>query len=123
VNKLLGLVLRMAFRALVESPLRRARIRAVIYYLEMIRTARQAVMILGALMFCVVIMAGGAVLIPLALCLFMPWQPETKALVACAFGVVYVVAPLIVAMVLMSEKRWMHMTRADKLLKDVLSKE
>ena len=123
MNKLLGLVLRMAFRALVESPLRRARIRAVIYYLEMIRTARQAVMILGALMFCVVIMAGGAVLIPLALCLFMPWQPETKALVACAFGVVYVVAPLIVAMVLMSEKRWMHMTRADKLLKDVLSKE
>lgn len=122
MNKILGLVLRMAFRALVESPLRRAKIRAVIYYLEMIRTARQVVMILGALLFCVVIMAGGAILIPVSLCLFMPWQPETKALVACAFGVVYVVAPLIVAMVLMSEKRWMRITRADKLLKDVLSK-
>jgi hypothetical protein len=122
VNKLLSLVLRMAFRALGESPLRRARIRAVIYYLEMIRTARKAMMTLGALIFCVVIMAGGAILIPVALCLFMPWQPETKALVACAFGVVYVVVALIVAIVLMSEKRWMRITRADKLLKDVLSK-
>jgi len=123
VNKLLSLVLRMAFKALVESPLRRAKIRAVIYYLEMIRTARKAVMALGVLMFCVLLMAAGAVLIPLALCLFMPWQPETKALVACAFGVVYVIGPLIVAMVLMSEKRWMRITRADKLLNDVLSKQ
>lgn len=123
MNKLLGLILRMAFKALVESPLRRSKIRAVIYYLEMIRTVRKAVMALGALMFCVLVMAGGAVLIPLALCLFMPWQPETKALVACAFGVVYIVGPLIVAMMLMSEKRWMRITRADKMLKDVLSKQ
>ncbi|MBI5868138.1 MAG: hypothetical protein HZB43_07625 [candidate division Zixibacteria bacterium] len=123
MNKLLSLVLRMAFKALVESPLRRAKIRAVIYYLEMIRAARKAVMALGVLMFCVLLMAGGAVLIPLALCLFMPWPPETKALVACAFGVVYVIGPLIVAMVLMSEKRWMRITRADRLLNDVLGKQ
>jgi hypothetical protein len=68
-------------------------------------------------------MAGGAVLMPLALCLFMPWQPQTKALVACAFGAVYLLAPLIVAIVLMSEKRWMRMTRAGKLMKHVLSKQ
>jgi hypothetical protein len=123
VNKLLGPVLRMAFSALVEPSLRRAKIRAVIYYLEMIQTARKALMILGALIFCFVIMAGGAVLMPLALCLFMPWQPQTKALVACAFGAVYLLAPLIVAIVLMSERRWMRMTRADKLVKDVLSKQ
>jgi hypothetical protein len=112
----------MAFSTLVEPTLRRARIRAVICYLEMIQTARKSVIILGALIFCFVIMAGGAVLIPLALCLFMPWQPQTKALVACAFGAVYLLVPLIVAIVLMSEKRWMRITRADKLMKDVLIK-
>ena len=113
----------MAFRALVEPSLRRAKIRAVICYLEMIRTTRKALIILGVLMFCFVIMAGGAVLMPLALCLFMPWQPQTKALVVLAFGAVYLLAPLIVATVLMSEKRWMRITRADKLVKDVLSKQ
>ncbi len=123
MNKLLGPVLQLAYKALVEPSLRRAKIRAVIYYVETIQTAREAVMILGALIFCVVIMAGGAVLIPLGLCLFMPWQPQTKALVASAFGAVYLLAPLIVTFVLMSEKRWMRMTRADVLMKDVLSKK
>ena len=123
MNKLIGPILRMAFNALVEPCLRRAKIRAVIYYLEMIQAARKSVIILGALIFCFVIMAVGAVLIPLALCLFMPWQPQTKALVACTFGAVYLLAPLIVAIVLMSEKRWMRMTRAGMLMKDVIGKE
>lgn len=122
MNKLLGPLMQLAYRALVEPSVRRAKIRAVIYYLETIQTARQAVMIIGGIIFCFVIMAGGAVLIPLALCLFMPWQPLTKALVASAFGVVYLFAPLVVANVLMSEKRWMSMLRADALVKDVLSK-
>lgn len=122
MNKLFGPLLKMAFRALIEPTLRRAKIRAVIWYIELVQGARKSVMVLGALIFCVIIMAGGAVLIPLALCLFMPWQPSTKALVGCTVGAIYLLAPLIVAMVLMSEKRWMHMTRADLLVKDVLNK-
>jgi hypothetical protein len=118
----LGPALRMAFSALVEPSLRRAKIRGVIYYLEMIQTARKAVIGFAGLVFCFVIMAGGAVLMPLALCLFMPWQPQTKAWVAFAFGAVYLVAPLIVVIVLMSEKRWMRLTKGHVLLKDVLSK-
>ena len=123
MNKLLGPILRMALSAMVKPSIRRAKIRAAIYYLEMTQTARKAVMNLAAVVFCVVIMAGGAVLMPLALCLFMPWQPQTKALVACAFAAVYLLTPLIVAIVLMSEKRWMRITRADVLVKNVLSNQ
>ncbi len=122
MNKLFGPVLQMVYRALVAPSLQRAKIRAVMYYLETIRSVRQAVMTLGVLAFCMAMIAGGAVLIPLALCLFMPWQPQTKALVACAFGAVYITVPLVVAVLLMSEKRWMRMTRADDLVRNVLSK-
>jgi len=121
MNKILGSILRMAVSAFLPSPLRRVRIRAVIYYLRVIQTARTAAMTVGALIFCLAMMAGGAVLIPLGLCLFMPWQPQTKALVACAFGAIYLLVPLFVAMTLMSERRWMRMTRADVLVRDILA--
>lgn len=105
---------------MVKPVLRRARIRAVIYYLESIKTARQVVLVMAAVMLCFVIIAGGAILIPVALCLFMPWPPMTKALVAGAFGAVYIAVPLVVALVLMSEQRWMRLTRANELMKDAI---
>lgn len=124
MNRLLSSVIGVVIGAGIVKPwVRRARIRAVMYYLETVRTARQAVMTLAVLAFCIGLMAGGAVLIPLALCLFMPWQPLTKTLVACAFGAVYLAVPFVVAMVLMSEKRWMRMTRASELMKKVIGTE
>ena len=124
MNKLFGSVLGMAVGAWVVKPvIRRAKIRAAILYLETIRSAREAVMVFGVVAFCIALMAGGAVLIPLALCLFMPWQPQTKTLVACAFGAVYIAVPFIVATVLMSEKRWMRMTRADAFVNNVIDKD
>jgi uncharacterized membrane protein len=78
---------------------------------------------LGAFVFCLAVMAGGAIMMPLSLCLFMPWEPQTKAFVACAFGVVYIVGALIVAIGLMSEKRWMRITRADALVNNVLNNQ
>ena len=122
MNKLFGPILKMVYRVLVAPSLQRAKIQAVMYYLQTIRSVRQAVMTLGVLALCMAMIAGGAVLIPLALCLLMPWQPLTKALVACAFGALYITVPLVVAIVLMSEKRWMRMTRADELVKNVLRK-
>ncbi len=117
-------MLGMAASAWLVKPLvRRAKIRAAIYYLESVRSARQVVIVAGALVLCFVIIAGGAILIPLALCLFMPWQPLTKAIVASAFGAVYLIVPVAVAVTLMSEKRWMRLTKADKLLNNVLGSQ
>lgn len=123
MNKLLGQILRIAFNTLVEPSLRRAKIRAVIFYLEAVHNARKAIILIGALIFCLVIMAGGAILVPLALCLFMPWQPATKAIVACSFAAVYLLVPIVVAIALMSEKRWMRLTRAGELMNAVLNKQ
>lgn len=122
MNKLLGPILRVAFNTFVGPSLRRAKFRAVIYYLEAVRSARKAVILFGMLVFCLVIMAGGAILAPLALCLFMPWQSETKAIVACSFAAIYVLVPLVVSFALMSEKRWMRLTKAGELMNAVLDK-
>jgi TRAP-type C4-dicarboxylate transport system permease small subunit len=75
------------------------------------------------LVVCVVILGCGFLLIPVGLCLFMPWAPVTKAIVAVSIGTVYIVIPLIAGLALFSEKRWMKMSSADKLLKSALRKK
>ena len=61
-------------------------------------------------------------MIPLALCFFMPWAPETRAIVAISFGAAYVLIPLVVVIALFSEKRWMKASKADKLVKEALTR-
>ncbi len=99
------------------------RIQAAIVYLNFIKGARRMTMLACLLVLCVVILACGFLLIPVGLCLFMPWAPETKAIVAVSIGAGYIIIPLIVGIALFSEKRWMKMSSADKLLKSALRKK
>jgi hypothetical protein len=69
-----------------------------------------------------VVLACGFLMIPVALCLFMPWTPETRAIVAVAFGAAHLLVPLVAMIVLFSEKRWMKTSRADKLVKEALER-
>jgi hypothetical protein len=82
-----------------------------IHYSEAIQATRKAVMVIGALIFCALIIVGCTILIPLALCLLMPRQPETKALVICACGAICLVRSLTVMTVLMPGRagcKWMR---------------
>ena len=112
------------FKRLIGSKIKTAvalfKIEAAIAYLNFIKGARHMTMLFCLLVLCVVVLACGFLLIPVALCLFMPWAPETKAIVAASFGASYIIIPLIMMMVLFSEKRWMKASKADKLLKEVL---
>lgn len=94
------------------------KIQSAIVYLNLIKAARHTSMLFCLLIFCVVILACGFLLIPVALCLFMPWTSETKAIVGAAFGAAYIVIPLIAVMALFRQKRWMKASMADKLLKE-----
>jgi xanthine/uracil permease len=103
----------------VETSIAIVKIQSAIVYLNIVKDFRRMSMLLCLLVFGVVVLACGFLLIPIALCLFMPWAPETKAIVAAGFGVAYVVIPLIVVMALFTERRWMKASKADKLLKEV----
>lgn len=95
------------------------KIKAAIAYLRIIRGARRFVITVAVLAFCAALLACGFLLVPIALLLFMPWEPHTKAIVGIIIGAAYVLVPAIVACVLLSEKRWLRVSRADELLRSV----
>ncbi len=106
----------------IDASVALCKIQAAIVYLNFIKGTRRMTMLIGLLVLCVVILACGFLLIPVGLCLFMPWTPETKAIVTVSFGAGYIIIPLIVVMALFSEKRWMKTSMADKLLGEALKK-
>ena len=68
----------------------------------------------------ITLIGAGLVLIPLALLLFMPWEPQTKAIVGIAVGAVYLLVPLAAMLPVLSEKRWMTATGAGDTAKRLL---
>jgi hypothetical protein len=113
---------RRMFGSKIGARLALGKIRAAIAYLNLIKGARRMTMMAGLLVLCAVILACGFLLIPVGLCLFMAWAPESKAIVAVSIGAGYIIVPLIAGIALFSEKRWMKMSSADKLLKSALKK-
>ena len=116
-------MIRSFITELVESYIRTAldllKIEAAITYLKIIKGTRRFFIVLALLVFCAVVFACGFLIIPIALLLFMPWEPQTKAIVGVIIGAAYILVPLIVVASLLSEKRWVRMSRVNELLKDV----
>jgi uncharacterized membrane protein YqjE len=104
----------------LDRLIRMVKVQAAIVYLEGIKRARRILILLCLLIFTITLIGAGFVLIPLALLIFMPWEPQTKAIVGIAIGAVYLLAPLVGIAFVLSEKRWMSVTGArdtlDKLV-------
>jgi hypothetical protein len=117
-------ILAEIFKRLIGSEIHASaalfKIESAIVYLNLIKGTRSLARLLCMLVVSVIVLACGFLLIPVALCLFMPWSPETKAIVAAAFGAAYLIIPFIAITALFSEKRWMKASRADKLVKEAL---
>ena len=93
---------------------------AAVVYLEAIKGARRVLILLCLMIFTITLIGAGLVLIPLALLLFMPWEPQTKAIVGIAVGAVYLLVPLAAMLPALSEKRWMAVTGAEDTVKNLL---
>jgi hypothetical protein len=106
----------------IETSAALLKIQAAIIYLHVLKNARRLTMLVCALVFFVIVLACGFLLVPVSLCLFMPWAPETKAIVAASFGAAYVIVSLVVVMVLLREKNWIKVSKVDQLLKDALKR-
>ena len=110
-------------RSYIGSLFDLVKIRAAVGYVNGIKVTRRLFMLWCALVFCLVLLAIGLALIPIALCLFMPWSAETKAIVAIAFALVYIIVPLILLIVVFSQKRWMRIFKANELVSSILDKK
>jgi heme/copper-type cytochrome/quinol oxidase subunit 4 len=115
--------LKKLVKSYLDSALELFKIEAVICYLNGINAARQMTMRWFFHLFCLVLMAVGLGLIPFGLCLFMPWTPQTKAILVLAFSAVYIVVPLILILTGFSQKRWMKASGAKDLMENVLKRK
>ena len=104
----------------VDASVAMLKIQSAIIYLNIIKNTRRVTKLVCVLVLFVIVLACGFLLVPISLCLFMPWAPETKAIVAASFGAAYVIIPLIVVMILFREKNWIKMAKVDTLLKEAL---
>ncbi len=72
------------------------------------------------LVFVITIIGAGLVTIPLALLLFMPWEATDKMVVGIVVGAIYLIFPTVALISLLSEKRWMRVTRATDVLRKLV---
>ncbi len=92
------------------------KLRLAIGYLKLVKNSRNLVIQISLLIFFIVILSFGFILIPISLCLYMPWSTTVKAIVSVSFGLLYTIVPMIALMVAFSEKRWLSTTKLEKLL-------
>lgn len=104
----------------LDPLIRMLKTKAAVVYLEGIKGARRVLILLCLMTFIITLIGAGFVLIPLALLIFMPWEPQTKAIVGIAVGAVYLLVPLVGIGFVLSEKRWMAVTGARDTLNKLL---
>jgi hypothetical protein len=118
--RIIGEVLRRLIGTEIEASVSLAKIGTAIVALNVVKGARRVAMLVCLLILFVVMLACGFLLVPVALCLFMPWSPETKTIVAVSIGAAYLIIPALAIAVLFSQKKWMKASGANKLLKGAL---
>ncbi len=101
----------------LEPSIKMLKLRAAICYLEGVKGAHRILILMCLLVFVITMVGAGLVIVPLALLLFMPWDPVTKAVVCLVVGATYLVVPAVALMSLLSEKRWMRLTGATDVLR------
>jgi hypothetical protein len=107
-------------REYLDQLIRTVKVQAAAVYLEGMRTARRILILFCAVIFIAALIGAGFVMIPVALLLFAPWEPQTKAIVAIAIGSAYVLIPLAAVLFTLSERRWLALTGTRDTLKKLL---
>ncbi len=112
-------LLRIVVGRYVDAQLDLLKIYAAKQYVKTVDSIRKIVIILAVRMFVIVLLAGGLILLPLSLLLFMPWSELTRAIVGISFAAAYIIVPLIILKLTHSEKTWMKLTRANEVVRKV----
>ncbi len=104
----------------LEPSVKMLKLRAAVYYLEGVKSAHRILILICLLVFVITLIGAGLVLVPLALLIFMPWEPISKAIVGIVIGAVYLLVPVVALIALLSEKRWMRITGATEVLRKLV---
>lgn len=104
----------------VQTAIDVVKVEVAIAIIKAIGGARRLFMLLSVWIFLLTLVAVGLAMIPVALCVFTPWEPTTKLIVALMFALIYIGVPVILLLNLMSERRWMEIFHANDLVQKVM---
>jgi len=113
-------VLEGVVRSYWDQYVSRVKLQGAIYYAEAVLGVRSLFIFFCLAAACIVVFASGLLLIPLALCFYMPWPPDVKAVVAMLFGLGYALGALALLAAICSEKRWLKASGAKALMTRVV---
>ena len=119
MHKLIKQLLQVLIGRYVDVQLDLLKIEVASQYVKTVDRIRKIIFILAIRMFVIVLLGGGLILLPIALCMFMPWTEQTRAIVAVCFAGAYIIFPLIVLRITLSERLWMKLTRADEVVRKI----
>lgn len=123
LNFLVGKYIRTSFLIRkTETAIAALKAETAIAALKAIDTSRKLSILFSLWIFLLTIIAVGLIMIPISICLFSDWETNVKLIVALSFGFVYIVAPALLLIALMSEKRWLRIFHADKLVQNITTK-
>ena len=98
------------------------KIKAVIYYIKAIRFIRRICIGVFLLILSFVVMISGFIFLHVSFLYYFPLSKEVKAFVIFSLGIFYFLIPLGVLLYFTSQRFWMKFSKANILIRKVLSK-
>jgi len=98
------------------------KIQAAAYYVKGVIGARRLFVSAVSLSCLLLLLAVGFVLVHVGFFIWVPWSANTKALVVLALGVVYMAASSALILRRCSEKAWMKLSKADRIVGAVMKR-
>lgn len=98
-----------------------AKIEGVKLYLEAVRAARSALTLVVVLFFLSLCGALGLFLLIVSIAFFLPISDEVRIGLLVIIGAISFGAPLLLFLVMNSERNWMKFSKADRLINKVLN--
>jgi LytS/YehU family sensor histidine kinase len=102
-----------------DATMQLLKIRAVTAYVKAVAAARLVFIGLIALKCLLLLMFAGFILAHIGLFLYLPCRMEHKALGLFILGLVYFLVPLVIILIMCSQKRWMKYSKASELVRKV----
>lgn len=105
-----------------EKSIDLAKLATATAYLHSVKTLRRYALYLLAAFLLLVVLAFSIVMVPLAFIALGPWSGEAKLIALAIFALVYLVIPAVLLKDFLSEKKWMQISRSEKLVESLTDK-
>ena len=99
------------------------KLEAAACYVRGVQLLRGQILLLAAILFLVATAAVSVIVVPLVWLALAPWPAEVKLWLVVLLGILDIGLPLGILAHLLSEKKWMALSKSDELMESVMKKD